>query len=276
MIEQFLRRRAVMGGGRKWDISNATYLGKYLDTSSQTTAGWHGFFRPDGTALYIISTSSPAVFQYTLSTPWDVSTATYSGKSFSFSGQSFNYNQGILFKPDGTKMYAANGSFGTSGVFQYTLSTPWDVSTASYDSASFNFTSAGMNLCYGLTVSDDGTKLIVQGQFGPIYELTFGTPWAVNTLSLIDTDASTSVPSSPIGVFVGDGGHKFFNSAIPDTIYQYSMSSPWDIDTLVYDGVSFSTAAEGDTHRGVFFKPDGKIFYVFKTGTNSGVYQYKC
>ncbi|GAH99215.1 unnamed protein product, partial [marine sediment metagenome] len=36
----------------------------------------------------------------------------------------------LFFKPDGTKMYVVDLG---AEVFQYTLSTPWDVSTANYD-----------------------------------------------------------------------------------------------------------------------------------------------
>jgi hypothetical protein len=95
------------------------------------------FFKPDGLKMYVIGTISDAVFQYDLSTAWDVSTASFTYPTteyFSVGSQETNPT-GVFFKPDGLKMYVI-GSFGDD-VNEYDLSTAWDVSTASYSSKLF-------------------------------------------------------------------------------------------------------------------------------------------
>ncbi|GAH06119.1 unnamed protein product, partial [marine sediment metagenome] len=39
-----------------------------------------GCKKPDGSKMYLLGTDSNTVYQYSLSTPWDVSTAVYEGK----------------------------------------------------------------------------------------------------------------------------------------------------------------------------------------------------
>jgi DNA-binding beta-propeller fold protein YncE len=59
-------------------------------------------------------------------------------------------------------------------VHQYTLSTGFDLSTASYDSVSFNVNSQENNP-YGLAFSTDGTKMYVVGnQNDTIYQYSTG------------------------------------------------------------------------------------------------------
>ena len=109
--------------------------------------------------MYIVGTNNKTVYQYTLSTAWDVSTASYASKSVNVSAQDSGPTS-VAFSSDGTKMYVA----GTSNdmVYQYTLSTAWDVSTASYASNSVSF-SAEETQPSSLAFNYDGTKMYVLG-----------------------------------------------------------------------------------------------------------------
>ena len=64
----------------------------------------------------------------------DLANASYDSVSFSVAGQD-SVPFGLSFNNDGSKMYMV-GTI-TDTVFQYTLSTGFDLSTASYDSVSF-------------------------------------------------------------------------------------------------------------------------------------------
>ena len=110
------------------DIANASYDSVSLDVSGEDGLGHDIFFKPDGTKVYLLGTQGDDVNEYSLSTAWDLSTASYS-QNFSVQTQETN-PCGIFFKPDGSKMYI----IGTSGddVNEYNLSTLWDISTASY------------------------------------------------------------------------------------------------------------------------------------------------
>jgi DNA-binding beta-propeller fold protein YncE len=92
------------------------------------------FFRPDGTKMYMVGYLTAKVYSYTLSTPWNISTASYDNVFFSVNSQDTR-PYGLFFKPDGTRMYVLG--YSSKRVYSYTLSTPWNISTASYDNVFF-------------------------------------------------------------------------------------------------------------------------------------------
>ena len=136
-----------------YDISTASYNSVSFSISGQTST-CRGFdFKPDGTKVYAIEQTGSTVYQYSLSTAWDLSTASYDSVSFSAASQDSD-STGLGFSSDGTKMFIA-GIINDS-VFQYSLSTPWDVSTASYDNISKNIVAQVANLL-GLNIHPNGT-----------------------------------------------------------------------------------------------------------------------
>jgi DNA-binding beta-propeller fold protein YncE len=89
-----------------WDVSTASYLQNF-SVASQETAPSGLFFKPDGTKMYVIGLFQDSVYEYDLSSAWDVSTASFTYPTtnyFSVAAQE-TIPQGVFFKPDGTKMY---------------------------------------------------------------------------------------------------------------------------------------------------------------------------
>ena len=101
---------------QRWDISTATYDNVSFSVSGQDTNPFGITFKPDGTKMYMVGYTNDRVYQYTLSTPWVVSSATYDSVSFLVSGQDTNPID-ITFKPDGTKMYILG--YTNDRVYQY-------------------------------------------------------------------------------------------------------------------------------------------------------------
>jgi len=118
-----------------WDVSTASYDSKSFSVNAQETETRGLFFKSDGTKFYIVGITNDTVYQYSCSTAWDISTASYDSKSFSVNAQETT-PQGLFFKDDGTKFYIVGTTNRT--VYQYSCSTAWDISTASYDSKSFS------------------------------------------------------------------------------------------------------------------------------------------
>ncbi len=126
-----------------WNISTASYASKSFNPSGQTTGSYGFALKEDGTSLYISSLSANTLYQYTLSTPWDISTASYASKSISGAAGSL-YMGGVFFKSDGLKLYIVNYTTTGSTVDQYNLSTAWDISTATYYGRSLNLAAKGL------------------------------------------------------------------------------------------------------------------------------------
>ena len=134
-----------------FDLSTISYNNKNLTITSVEKFPESIFFKPDGTKLYVAGTFNDSVRMMDLSTAWDVSTATYnSANTFSVSSQDAEPAH-VIFNSSGTKMYLLGGY--TNAIYSYTLSTAWDVTTASYDSQSYSIAS-------GTDVSDTGARSI--------------------------------------------------------------------------------------------------------------------
>ena len=130
-----------------------------FSVGTQTGTGAHGLaFNADGTKMFVLSYGIDQVHEYALSTGFDVSTASYTD-GFSVSSQDSN-PRGLAFNTDGTKMFVT-GDDGND-INEYTLSTGFDVSTASFvDSLDVSSYDTSVR---GVTFNDDGTRMFYHGQ----------------------------------------------------------------------------------------------------------------
>jgi hypothetical protein len=110
-----------------WSIATASYASKSFSVASQETSPTGLWFKTDGTVMYVVGTVNDTVFQYALSTAWDVSTASYGGVFYSFAAQETSPQQ-VNLSDDGLKMWML-GATGDD-IWEYNLGTAWNVSTA--------------------------------------------------------------------------------------------------------------------------------------------------
>jgi DNA-binding beta-propeller fold protein YncE len=102
-----------------WDVSSYTFVSRRF--ADNVCTGF--FFSPDGLQYFVVD-GDERLQSNTMSAPWTLSTAT-SGSSYTLP---FNSNPtDVFFRKDGRKMYATQGN----NMQEYTLSTPWDVTSLS-------------------------------------------------------------------------------------------------------------------------------------------------
>jgi len=223
-------------------------------------------FSTDGTKFYVLEGNSPqSVFQYNLSTAWDLSTSSYSNNSFSISSQE-TQPTGVTFKTDGTKMYVTG--YTGDDVNEYSLSTAWDVSTASFVT---NFSVSSQTTFTGdLFFKPDGLNFYICGA-SDLYQYTLSTAWDISTASYA---SKTVAILERDGLHFKDNGTEFFASGSgTDAVYKYTMSTAWDISTASYSSVSFSLASQDIIPKGLVFKDDGmKMFVTGVVGTDVNQY----
>ena len=203
-----------------WDVSTATYANKLFDPSDQGISFRYIAFSTDGLRMFILGDSNNTVFQYTLSTAWDVSTATYANKSFDPSGQD-PLPVSMAFSTDGLRMFILGDSNNT--VFQYTLSTAWDVSTATYANKSFD-PSGQETVPISMAFSTDGLRMFILGlNNDTVFQYTLSTAWDVSTATYanksFDPSGQETVPISM--AFSTDGLRMFILGTGNYTVFQY-------------------------------------------------------
>lgn len=155
-----------------WDISTGTADGVDLDVSGEDTAPTGIAFSSDGTKMFILGFTNDSVFQYTLTTGFDLSTATYDSLSLSVNSED-SLPTALHFRPDGKRLFVIGVANDT--VFQYSLTTAWNITTATYDLKSKD-TSSEDTQSHGLAFSDDGTRMFVSGAIGTdaVYQYDLG------------------------------------------------------------------------------------------------------
>ena len=228
-------------------------------------------FKPDGTKMYMVGQDNATIYQYSLSTPCDMSTAHYDSVSFSVSSEDSSPN-GVTFKSDGSKMYVV-GDSGNS-VYQYSLSTPWNLSTASYDS-DFSVSSQDTRP-QRVSFKSDGAKMYLLGYAGDkVYQYTLSIPWDLSTATYDTVSLSVvSQDTYPRDIsFKPDGTKMYLVGYNSQSIYQYTLSTPWDLSTASYDSVFFSTTEQETSPFALAIKSDGTKMYMVGQD-NTTVYQY--
>ena len=124
-------------------------------------------FSPDGLKVYFAG--GTAISEYSLSTAFDITSFSLNGSTdVSTMGITLGFSEvlrNISFSPDGTKLmiFVSNTTTVpnfTAKVFQCTCSTPFDVSTATYDNVSVDTTANGTNRNYGGIFNPNGSKFI--------------------------------------------------------------------------------------------------------------------
>jgi hypothetical protein len=220
-----------------WDLNTASYSDKFFSVSSQTTDPIGMFFKSDGTKMYVVSESN-FVYEYNLSSPWYVNTASYS-TSTSVSETAYTAIS-LFFKPDGTEMYvsAQSGNY----VYQYSLSTAWSISTASFGSVEYSITSQD-TLLTGMALSSDGTKMFAAGDTNnAVFQYTLSTAWVISSASYDSISYSSGIPSTFKSVFFSSDGAKMYASDTSVT-YQFSTSNVVTATVTYPDAFKFPAGA---------------------------------
>ena len=232
-----------------WDISTASFLQSF-SVSAQDGSLFGLFFRDDGLKMYVVGSSNDSVYEYDLSTAWDISTASYV-HAFDVTGQeSAPYS--VFIKPDGLKMYVV-GLTTNDAVYEYTLG-GFDVSSYQTD-------------VQGLSFKPDGTKMYIVGSSNDsVNEFDLSSPWDMSTASFLQQYTSLASSSGSRDLFFREDGLKLYvcgESAGDFLVYEYDLSTAWDVSTISSSGSKLvQSDAIGANAPAVSFKPDGTKMYV--------------
>ena len=158
-------------------------------------------FNNDGTKMFTVGDSGNSVYEYALSTAFDISSLSYTD-SVSISSQETQPRE-IKFNHDGTKMYIS-GTVGDD-INEYTLSTAFDISSTVTHKGSYSVSSSdGCSGATGFSFNNDGTKLFTTGSSNDrINEHSLTTPFSLVDVSgehsgdVINTSSTDNYDTDP-------------------------------------------------------------------------------
>ena len=214
-----------------FDVSTASFVDSF-GVSSQDTSPRGMAFSSDGAKMFVVGSLGDAIYEYALSAPFDVSTASFVD-SFGVSSQD-TFPSGVAFSSDGAKMFVVGWNDGD--INEYDLTAPFDVSTASFVH-SFDISSQD-TAPTGVAFSNDGAKMFVAGnQEDAIHEYTLSSTYPIR---VTDGTIPTLVSS---GLDVATGALTMaFSEAIDAASVAHSKMHVRESGT--YEGGVTLTAAE--------------------------------
>ncbi|WP_181899559.1 gliding motility-associated C-terminal domain-containing protein [Flagellimonas nanhaiensis] len=197
-----------------FDLSTATYNQRFTPSEGSNYDGID--FSSDGSKMYLLDYNGSTIREYALSTNFDIGSATYTD---SFSPSAESSPNDFELSADGTKLFVLGFN---RGISTYTLSTPFDISSGSYDGNASDYdTDVQENNPYGLTFNDNGSKFYVVGAHEEVFEFNMiaVVEYAENdTIVVVDADAND-----------GDGGSA-------DDGINYGLATGGDNDYFSIDG----------------------------------------
>jgi sugar lactone lactonase YvrE len=233
-------------------------------------------FNNNGTKLYVVGRQNESVYEYNLSTAYDISSSSNSSTLDLpvSSGEDIDDPTDLIFNDDGTELYVLNDA-GEQRIHRWNLSTAYDISTAVYDSIVLDVTSQDA-IPQGLEFNNNGTKLYVVGKTNErVYQYTLSTAYDIST-AVYDSVFLTvgGETAQPNGIrFNNDGSKLYVVDGGSDRVYQYGLNIAYDISTASYDSVSVSVAAEDGIPEGLAFNNDGTKMYIAGDSSDA-IYEY--
>ena len=207
----------------KMDVSLTTYTADTIDLSAQMTADTGFAFAQNGTLLYVADDVGDVIYQYTLASPYYLSTATYTGKSLQVT--TWANPTDIHIRDDGLKLYVIN--FATDVIVEFDLTTPFDVSTGVFNQYGTDFTTqegTPQSMHFAL----DGTRVYLTGTTSDqVHRFDMSVAWDVSTMSHVNSYDPTI--TDPLSVTFTPDGLVMLIAPSTGLVTQYNLSTAWDI-----------------------------------------------
>ena len=256
----------------------------WIDATTSNSSGKKFiYFVNDGSAFFVVNNWNQYIEKYSMSTPYDLSSAPAAGSPTQTLDPTSYENdiQGFYFKPDGKSLITIGGQ--GNGIDQWNMTTAWDLSTASHvgfqfvDTDNFRF----------FTVRPDGTEFFYnQGSNGTqprqINRKAINSAWNISAgigsqQNTLLTDNSNQNWNFAGGKFSADG-KQFY--VIQTTQFQtagiarWTMTTGWDYTTFNNSPSRRSFTNLVYELKDIAFADDGKKLFLLSTVGPTAIYRY--
>jgi sugar lactone lactonase YvrE len=248
-----------------WSVNTAA-LGASFDANAAifaitgVNAGITGVtFKPEGDKVYVIDSDNDRIYQFNLSVPWDISTATLYGNTSSSSspGIGDSVARGLYFIPDGKKCYTVGTT--SDRISTINLSTAWDITTAASSSSVNQF--FVFDPPYQSNASFSPNDIFIKPDLSRVYITEAGNS-AGSTSKVIEYNWYTTVPSS-----ISETGHNL----VKEYFYTSANTSGFKLKAQYNDApLSFNaiTASETQTIK-IYELQNNFSYYIVGTASNT-------
>lgn len=175
--------------------------------------------------------------------------------------------RGVEITNSGQSLYVTGD---TGFVYQYSLSTAYDISSASFVRSTDVSTNIGSP--EAVRFNGDGSKMfIADSSDGTVAEYTLGTEYDISTATF-DSEKGVSSTDVTALAFGDSGSVMYVTLGNIGTSTFYTLSTPYDVSTANFDR-SMDLSGEVDNPSGATFNDDGSKLFVTGQG-DSNVTEY--
>ena len=231
-------------------------------------------FSSDGKTMFHVGVNSTKLRQYSLSTGFDLSTASSETAEKDLSAAQ-GAPQDIAFNSDGTILFIIGTQASNDGIHQWNLNTPYDISDITAADGVFTAIDISSVDPRGFKFSNDGKKLFVvdQQSNGKVYEFKLSTAYNLSGMVHTNTLSLGITVGRRQGIDFSSDGYKLFitNSAThganpvasKNFIREYSLSTPFNITNPTNNGDFQPGYIAKFKLTGLTFNKDGsKMFHT--------------
>ena len=276
-----------------WNLDSASLETESPSMVSENNLPQGIWFKPDGTRYFMAGSQGgkEGVYEYSMSTPWDVSTATYTGNYHNLAPHYVaDAWRSVSFNPDGTKMFLTNQDSDQMKAFD--LDIGWDLS--SFDESDYGSIETfdlddgekpfKEQKVKGHYFREDGLKLYIVGEtnnsaieynLSSAFDLTSigGVSQSYDISSSVAPYVSGDTETEINGIHFSTDGYRMYTGGNDkDNVYEHRLSTAWDVTTATYETKKSISSEETQIHD-VQWKPDGSKMYIVGHGTDV-VHQY--
>jgi len=236
-------------------LATAVATGSIFNIDSEITVPDNLGIVKGGTKIYI-SSFSLYLYEYTLTTPYDITTAVYTG----YRGV-IDSTAGMHIDELGTYLFITGGA--TQELTKYTMISPYRVESMVQD-GSAEIISEDTHITQ-VWFNSAGTKAFIYGQTNKtIYQYTLGTAWDITTISYDSKSklVSAEIVTSSIGMTFNADMTRLLLVGTDKIVYQYTLSTAGDISTATYDTINFDVSADLNSVWHLCFDVLGNYIYA--------------
>lgn len=235
-----------------YDIIDIIENGRYnLPTSSMNSMAWS----IDGTKL-TISRTNGTLYYFTLSTPFDITTISYTG---------LTYNSGVTeirWNNDGTKLFGLNNNI----IRSFNVSTPFTIENIKLNNSINIETSESFNF------NGNGSRIITLSSPMVFREMVLPLPYTITNVTVKEGKSGVrdriSTSNFETLEWSEDGKYLYVGVNGTDDILQYESKTPFSLQDLSYTGRVFAYGFSNLTD--FFITKNGEYLYVLEGTTSTG------
>lgn len=218
-----------------YKIQSMSFTGSSLDVANGVNTGITSLtFDPSGTKLFMVEFNRKIFIEYSLSSAFDLSTATFvnSYSTLNIPVTAFS------FSADGAKIFILTNS--ANRLYQYTLSAPYTLGSLS----SQVFFNTGIGVPIGFDFNHDGSKIFIIGRSGrQIRQHTLSAAYDISVIQFEQQyNISATIAEVATIAFNNDGTRLYaLNTGTDKSIFQFNIG---DSQGPVIDQIALTSLTE--------------------------------